>query len=55
MNTVPQQQPPVKEKSPAKKKTAVNSYDMITRVRPPCGHKKTNTSALPHTTEEATI
>jgi len=45
-NTDPQQQPPVKEKSPAKKKTAAISYDTITKVGPPRGHKKNDTSAL---------
>jgi hypothetical protein len=54
-DTVPQQRPLVKEKSPAKKKTASISYDTITRVGPPRGHKKNHTSAPPRTTDEATI
>ena len=45
-NADPQQQPPVKEKSSAKKKTAAISYDTITKVGPPRGHKKNDTSAL---------
>jgi hypothetical protein len=51
-DTVPQQQSPVKETSPAKKKTGATSYDAITRVGPPRGHKK---SAPHHTANEATI
>jgi len=49
----PQQQPLIKEKCPAKKKTAIISYDMITRSDP-MWNTKNDASVLP-TTDEATI